>query len=336
MRVVFAGTPEFAAVALRAICAAGWEVALVLTQPDRPAGRGMQVHESAVKGVARQHALPLLQPRSLKLDGIAAADAQACRLALEQANADAMVVAAYGLILPRWVLDDLRQPGPDGRARHGCINIHASLLPRWRGAAPIHRAIQAGDTRTGVCIMEMDEGLDTGNILRAADLPIQRDGPAADTTGTLHDRLARLGADMLVDVLRLAQQGPLQSQAQARDGVCYAFKVERQEARIDWSLPAAQLERNVRAFDPTPGAWIEWKGQPLKIWSALVVPDAAAAPPGQIVAAGAVGIDVACAQGTLRLLTLQRAGGRRVSAAEFLHGHGLRPGMGFGGDSGAA
>ena len=336
MRVVFAGTPEFAAVALRAIRAAGWEVPLVLTQPDRPAGRGMQVHESAVKAVARQHALPLLQPRSLKLDGVAAAQAQACRAALAQADADAMVVAAYGLILPRWLLDDMRQSRPDGRARHGCINIHASLLPRWRGAAPIHRAIQAGDARTGVCIMEMDEGLDTGNILRAADLQIQHEGPAADTTGTLHERLAQLGADLLVDVLRLAQQGPLQSRAQSGDGVCYAAKVERQEACIDWSLPAAQLQRNVRAFDPAPGAWIAWKGQPLKIWSALVVPHLVAAPPGQIVAAGPDGIDVACAQGTLRLLTLQRAGGRRLSAGEFLHGHALRPGMGFGGASGVA
>ena len=336
MRVVFAGTPEFAAVALRAICAAGFDVPLVLTQPDRPAGRGMQVHESAVKAVASQHALALLQPRSLKLDGVAAAQAQACRLALAQADADVMVVAAYGLILPRWLLDDMRQPGQDGRARHGCINIHASLLPRWRGAAPIHRAIQAGDPRTGVCIMEMDEGLDTGNILRAAELPIQHDGPAADTTGTLHERLARLGADMLVEVLQQAQQRPLQGQPQSRDGVCYAAKVERQEARIDWSLPATQLQRNVRAFDPAPGAWIAWKGQPLKIWSALVVPNAVVAPPGQIVATGPQGIDVACAQGTLRLVTLQRAGGRRLSAGEFLHGHGLRPGMDFGDASEAA
>lgn len=336
MRVAFAGTPEFAAVALRAICAQGWEVPLVLTQPDRPAGRGMQVHESAVKMVARQHALDLQQPRGLRLDGNAAAEAQACRLALAQADADIMVVVAYGLILPRWLLDDMRQPGPDGRLRHGCVNIHASLLPRWRGAAPIHRAIQAGDAETGVCIMEMDAGLDTGNILRTATVPIRHDGASPDTTGTLHDRLAQLGADLVVDVLRQAQQGSLQGQPQRVDGICYASKVERQEARIDWSVPAAQLERNVRAFNPAPGAWTEWNGQPLKIWSAQMLADVPTVAPGQIVAAGASGIDVACATGMLRLLVLQRAGGRRLSAAEFLHGQGLRPGMRFGGAAAAA
>lgn len=336
MRVAFAGTPEFAAVALRAICAQGWEVPLVLTQPDRPAGRGMQVQESAVKLVARHHALNVQQPRSLRLDGIAAGEAQACRVALAQADADIMVVVAYGLILPRWLLDDMRQTCADGRLRHGCVNIHASLLPRWRGAAPIHRAIQAGDADTGVCVMEMDAGLDTGNILRSATVPIRHDGANADTTGTLHDRLAHLGADLLVDVLRQAQQGPLQGLPQRHDGICYASKVERQEARVDWSLPAAQLERNVRAFNPVPGAWTEWKGQPLKIWSAQVLADDPTVAPGQIVAAGAPGIDVACAKGTLRLLALQRAGGRRLSAAEFLHGQGLRPGLCFGGAAAAA
>ena len=336
MKVVFAGTPEFAAVALRAICAAGWSVPLVLTQPDRPAGRGMQVHESAVKAVARQYSLPLLQPRNLKLDGSAAEDAHACRLALAQADADAMVVAAYGLILPRWPLDDMRQNGPGGRVRHGCINIHASLLPRWRGAAPIHRAIQAGDAQTGVCIMQMDVGLDTGNILRSASLPITHDGPNADTSGSLHDKLAQLGADLVLDVLRQAEQGPLVSQPQAADGVCYASKVERQEARIDWSQSAAQAQRNVRAFNPAPGAWTGWNGQALKVWNAQVVEGAPAAAPGQIVAVGPEGIDVACADGSLRLLTLQRAGGRRLSAAEFMRGHGLRPGMAFGGAVGAA
>ncbi len=331
MRVVFAGTPEFAAVALRAICAEGLDVPLVLTQPDRPAGRGMQVHESAVKVEARQHGLTVQQPRSLRLDGIAAAEAQTCRHALAQADADIMVVVAYGLILPRWLLDDMRHARPDGRARHGCINIHASLLPRWRGAAPIHRAIQAGDADSGVCVMQMDEGLDTGNILRTAAVAIRHAGANADTTGTLHDRLARLGAELLVDVLRLAQQGPLQSEPQAPDGICYAAKVERLEARIDWAVPAAQVERNVRAFNPAPGAWTDWNGQPLKIWSALALADVPTALPGQIVAAGAQGIDVACATGTLRVFVLQRAGGRRLSAAEFLHGQGLRPGMSFGG-----
>ena len=330
MKVVFAGTPEFAAVALRAICAAGMDVPLVLTQPDRPAGRGMQVHESAVKAVARAHAIALLQPRSLKLDGIAPAEAQASRLALAQADADIMVVAAYGLILPRWLLDDMLQPGPGGRLRHGCINIHASLLPRWRGAAPIHRAIQAGDSQTGVCIMQMDEGLDTGDILHQAALPICQDGPDADTTGTLHDRLAQLGADLVQDVLRIAKQGPLQGHPQAQEGVCYASKVERQEARIDWTLAAVQVQRNVRAFNPAPGAWTEWSGQTIKVWRAQQLTDTTDAPPGQVVAASADGIDVACAQGTVRLHTLQRAGGRRLGAAEFLRGHALRPGMGFG------
>ncbi|HVR55027.1 MAG TPA: methionyl-tRNA formyltransferase, partial [Pseudorhodoferax sp.] len=231
MRIVFAGTPEFARVALQALQAAGFEIPLVLTQPDRPAGRGMKLQASPVKQFAVQQGWAVAQPRSLRLDGKYPEDAAAAREALLTARPDAMVVAAYGLILPQWVLQ---------LPRLGCLNIHASLLPRWRGAAPIHRAIEAGDDQTGVTIMQMDEGLDTGDMLTHAALAI-----GEDTTAQLHDRLAVLGGRLIVDALRLAQAGQLRPQPQPAEGVNYAHKIEKAEAPIDWTLPAATIARRL-------------------------------------------------------------------------------------------
>jgi len=249
MKVVFAGTPEFAAVALEALLKAGFEVPLVLTQPDRPAGRGMKLQASPVKQLAAKHGIPVSQPLSLKLDGKYPEDAAAARDALLATGADVMVVAAYGLILPSWTLE---------LPRLGCLNIHASLLPRWRGAAPIHRAIEAGDAETGVTIGGMDEGLDTGDMLLMERLPIA----ATDTTGSLHDKLAVLGGRMVVEALELAACGGLTRTPQPAEGVNYAHKIEKAEASIDWALPAEVLARRVRAFNPFPGAVTLCEGEP--------------------------------------------------------------------------
>ncbi len=311
MKIVFAGTPAFARVALQALLDAGFDVPLVLTQPDRPAGRGLKLQASPVKELAVARGIPVAQPRSLRLDGKFPDDAAAARDALVAAAPDAMVVAAYGLILPRRVLD---------LPRLGCLNIHASLLPRWRGAAPIHRAIEAGDTTTGVTIMQMDEGLDTGAMLLEQAEPIASD----DTTARLHDRLADLGARLIVPALRAAGAGTLQPRPQPADGVTYAHKIEKAEAAIDWTLPAAVIERRVRAFDPFPGATTGWRGEALKVWGARAEPDsagvAAGAAPGRVLAAGADGILVATGDGLLRLTALQRPGGKRLPVAEFLRG----------------
>jgi methionyl-tRNA formyltransferase len=308
-------------VALRRLCVSGFDVALVLTQPDRPAGRGMKLHVSPVKDYAQQQSIAVCQPRSLRLDGRFADDAAAAREAIVAARADAMVVAAYGLILPQWVLDAMR--GHDhGAAGLGCLNIHASLLPRWRGAAPIHRAIEAGDRETGVCIMQMDAGLDTGAVLRRQSMAIRHDGPDADTTGRLHDRLAAVGADLLVQVLDAAKQQALQAQAQDADGVTYAEKVQKADAAIDWSRTSAQIDCSIRAFDPTPGAWTLSGDELLKLWRAEPLdqsPDTQA-PPGTVLSADAQGIVVACGQGALRVTQLQRAGGKRLGSGDFLRG----------------
>ena len=315
-RVVFAGTPEFARVALAQLLAAGFEVPLVLTQPDRPAGRGLKLHASPVKQLAEQHGIPVAQPRSLRLDGKYPEDAAAARAALQAARADVMVVAAYGLILPQWVLD---QP------RHGCLNIHASLLPRWRGAAPIHRAIEAGDARTGITIMQMDAGLDTGDMLLVQALPI---GPRA-TTASLHDELAALGGQLIVHALQLAGQGALRPVPQPAEGVSYAHKIDKHEAAIDWRQSAALIERRIRAFDPFPGASTTLGDAVIKLWSSeidsyLRTPDALC---GQILAINDAGITVACGDGALRLTELQRPGGKRLPAREFLRGFALAPGQ---------
>ena len=326
MKVVFAGTPEFAQVALERLLAAGFEVPLVLTQPDRPAGRGMKLQASPVKQTALAHNIPVAQPLSLRLDGKYPDDAAAAREALLAVQPDVMVVAAYGLILPQWVLD---------LPRLGCLNIHASLLPRWRGAAPIHRAIEAGDAETGITIMQMDAGLDTGDMLLVERLPIAPE----DTTATLHDKLAALGGRLIVEALELAACGGLQPVRQPEQGVSYAHKIEKAEALVDWSLPADQIGRRVRAFNPFPAALThartpEGKSEPVKIWgaqpSAMAVP--AGARPGQVLALDACGIHVACgstrladetSRSTLCLTELQRAGGKRLPAADWLRGFAL-------------
>ena len=313
-RIVFAGTPAFARVALERLLAAGFEIPLVLSQPDRPAGRGMKLQASPVKQCALEHGIAVAQPRSLRLDGKYPEDAAAAREALLAAKADAMVVAAYGLILPQWVLDTPAK---------GCLNIHASLLPRWRGAAPIHRAIEAGDAETGVTIMQMDAGLDTGDMLLVERLAIGAD----DTTGSLHDRLATLGGRLIVEALELAACGGLTAEKQPADGVTYAHKIEKAEASIDWTLPAEVIGRRVRAFNPAPGAATALAGEAIKVWTAHADGVGAAGVPGQVLAAGADGIRVATGDGVLVLNELQRAGGKRLPAADFLRGFPLAPGQ---------
>ena len=325
MRVIFAGTPEFARVALAQLHAAGFTIPLVLTQPDRPAGRGMKLQPSAVKQFALEQSLPVAQPRSLRLDGKFPADAQEAHDAIAAAQADVMVVAAYGLILPLWTLT---------APRLGCLNIHASLLPRWRGAAPIHRAIEAGDLETGVTIMQMDEGLDTGGMLLTERLPIRHAGPDADTTATLHDRLATLGGRMVVEALELAVCGGLQATPQPAEGITYAHKIEKAESLIDWSLSATALDQRVRAFDPFPGASSLLQGEAIKVWACRPAAEVGtvAVPPGTILQADADGLAVQCGSGVLWPTLLQRAGGKRLPVADFLRGFpGLQPGMVLGG-----
>jgi methionyl-tRNA formyltransferase len=322
LRVGYAGTPEFARTALAAIVDAGYAVPLVLTQPDRPAGRGMKLQASPVKQLALERGLPLAQPRSLRLDGKFPDEAAAARSALLAARLDVMVVAAYGLILPEWVLTT---------PRLGCLNIHGSLLPRWRGAAPIQRAIEAGDEETGITIMQMDEGLDTGDMLLVERCPIRHTGPDADTTDSLHARLAPLGADLVVRALALAEQGRLPATPQPADGVTYAQKVDRTQAQLRWDAGADVLERQIRAFDPAPGAWTMLGADVLKVWRAAVaareVPSAT--PAGTVLSVGPAGIDVACGAGCLCITELQKPGGRRLPVADFLRGFALQAGMRF-------
>ncbi len=321
MRLVFAGTPEFARNALDALHAAGHTIALVLTQPDRPAGRGMKLQASAVKQRALELGLPLAQPQGLRLDGKYATDAAAAQHAISDVNADAMVVVAYGLILPRWVLDAFAGPG-----QWGCLNIHGSLLPRWRGAAPIHRAIEAGDSHTGVTIMQMDAGLDTGAMLLKESLDIAPE----DTTASLHDRLAALGARLVVRAL--ADPAAWVATAQSEQGVTYAHKIEKTEAVIDWRESGAQIARRVRAFNPFPGATAQVLGENLKVWGTEASRGEALssdAQPGTVLRADARGIVVQTGDGALTLSTLQRPGGKRLSAADFLRGFALTSGTRF-------
>ncbi len=305
MKVAFAGTPEFAAAALEAILAAGFDVPLVLTQPDRPAGRGMQLQPSPVKRVALAAGIPVHQPEKLRTP-----EQQA---PLAEVQADVLVVAAYGIILPQAVLD---------LPRHGCLNIHASLLPRWRGAAPIHRAIQAGDAETGITIMQMDAGLDTGPMLLSRAEAIQPD----DTTGSLHDRLAQLGAEMIVEALR-ALPGGLTATPQPTDGVTYAAKIGKAEANVDWSRPAAEIERAIRAFNPFPGAVATLQQTPVKLWRARAID--ASGTPGEVLLAEGAGVIVACGEGALCITELQKPGGKRLPAADFLRGMPIAAGSRF-------
>lgn len=305
MRIVFAGTPAFAAAALNALADAGHDIPLVLTQPDRPAGRGMKLTPSAVKQAAQARGLPVYQPASLKTP-----EAQA---ELRTVDADLMVVAAYGLILPQAVLD---------LPRFGCLNIHASLLPRWRGAAPIQRAILAGDVETGITIMQMDAGLDTGAMLTKVPVPI-RDN---DSAGSLHDTLAGVGARAIVDAL--ANYAALEPVTQDDTQATYAAKISKEEAQLDWRQPADALARAVRAFNPVPGAWTLLDEVPLKIWSAQVVSGSGC--PGEVLRADADQLVVACGNSALALREIQSAGSKRMSATAFLAGRTISPGARFG------
>ena len=301
MRIVFAGTPEFAVPSLRA-AAQRSEVVAVYTQPDRPAGRGRALQASPVKREALQRGIEVLQPETLR--------AAVSRDALRALRPDLVVVVAYGLILPQSILDI---------PRFGCWNVHASLLPRWRGAAPIQRAIEAGDRETGVCLMQMQRGLDTGPVLLSQSLAIGAD----ETAGQLHDRLAELGAQTLADGLGLLRAGmrPV-ARPQSEAGVSYAHKLDKADARLDWSLPADVLARKVRAFNPWPMADALLAGERVRIHDAVALPTRGAAEPGTVVSAGREGIDVACADGVLRIRTLQREGGRAVSAGDYANARG--------------
>ena len=296
MRIVFAGTPAFAVPSLRAAAARG-EVVAAYTQPDRPAGRGRALQASPVSQAAQELGIPVVKPASLK--------PQSVRDALSALQPDLLVVVAYGLILPKAVL---------AIPREGCWNVHASLLPRWRGAAPIQRAIEAGDTDTGVCLMRMEAGLDTGPVLLSQQTAIASD----DTAGDLHDHLAVLGAQVLADGLGLLRAGirPV-PRPQPEAGVTYAHKLEKAEARLDWSQPAAVLARKVRAFQPWPVAEAELAGERVRIHAAQALPLASARPPGTLLHAGRDGIDIACGDGALRITRLQRDGGRVVEAADY-------------------
>jgi methionyl-tRNA formyltransferase len=318
VRLIFAGTPEFARVVLEHLRAAGHQIALVLTQPDRPAGRGMKLQASAVKQYALDQGIPVAQPRSLRLDGKYPDDAAAARLTMQAAQADAMVVVAYGLILPQWVLE---------LPVHGCFNIHASLLPRWRGAAPIHRAIEAGDTETAITIMQMDAGLDSGDMLLAHTTPIV----ASDTTGSLQDRLAVLGGRLMVLALELAAGGVLKPMRQPLAGVTYAHKIKKHEAVIDWSQPAQVISQRVRAFNPFPGASSSLNGDTFKIWMVVAGPGTPPqeTPCGTILAVSPDGIAVAALKSIAVITELQRAGAKRLALADLLRGIDLRPGMAF-------
>ena len=303
-RIAFAGTPEFAARALDALATFDCDIPLVLTQPDRPAGRGMKLMPSPVKQRALAHGLTVAQPETLKTPEL--------RAPLVEAAPDLLVVVAYGLLLPRAVLDI---------PRLGCINIHASLLPRWRGAAPIHRAIEAGDARTGITLMQMDEGLDTGPMLAERTVDIAAD----DTTATLHDRLAVTGAQLLIDTLPALLAGRIRAVPQPADGACYAAKIGKAEAALDFRRPAVELDRAIRAFNPFPGALMTVDGTPIKLWRARVEP--ASGEPGRILAVGDDGVVIACGEGALRVTELQKPGGKRLPAADFLHGHPLVAGQ---------
>ncbi|MBX9962314.1 MAG: methionyl-tRNA formyltransferase [Burkholderiales bacterium] len=309
MRLVFAGTPRFAAVALDALLAAGHEVVLVLTQPDRPAGRGLQATASEVKRLALAHGLKIEQPQTLRTPDAAGA--------LRATGAEMMVVAAYGLILPQAVLDAFPR---------GCVNIHASLLPRWRGAAPIQRAILAGDARTGISIMQMEAGLDTGPVLVQVALDIAAD----ETAGSLHDRLAELGGRAIVDGLAALAAGTIEPTPQDDSLAVYAPKIGRPEAAVRWSESAEVIERQIRAFDPVPGAHARFNGEAVKIWRAHGASGAQDGAPGEVLSSSERGIEIACGGGTaLALTVLQRPGGKRLAVGDFLRGHAVAVGSRF-------
>ena len=308
MRLVFAGTPLFAEPALCALVGAGHQVVLVLTRPDRPSGRGLKLRHSEVKTAALELALPMAQPSTLKSD-------ESLEI-LRGAQAQAMIVAAYGLILPQAVLDSFPL---------GCINIHASLLPRWRGAAPIQRAILAGDTRTGITIMRMDAGLDTGPVLLSREIAIAAD----ETAASLHDKLAGLGARCIVECLPALERGGLRAVPQSEEGVTYASKIQKSEAAIDWTKAAELVDRQIRALNPFPVASTTSRGEAVRIWASRLA-SGHSGPAGQVLYAGDKGIIVGCGDGAVRILELQRASSKRLTAAEFLRGYALPAGERFG------
>jgi methionyl-tRNA formyltransferase len=300
--IVFAGTPDFAVPSLQALISGGQRIRAVYTQPDRPAGRGRRLAASPVKRLAVEHGLEVRQPESFK--------PEQAKAALQALNADLMVVAAYGLLLPRAVLE---------APRLGCVNVHASLLPRWRGAAPIQRAILAGDAQTGVTIMQMEAGLDTGPMLLKRSCPI---GPR-DTAGDIHDRLAALGAEALAEALPGIADDSLRAEPQDEALATYAAKLTKDEARIDWTAPAEQIDRQVRAFNPWPVAYTQWDGRALRIWRAEPLAASSPASPGTVIACSREGVDVAAGRGALRVLELQAPGKRAMAAGEFLNAHDL-------------
>ena len=300
LRIIFAGTPDFAATALSALIKSAHKVVAVYTQPDRPAGRGRQLRASPVKEVALQHKIPVLQPSSLK-----ETDNQDI---LRSFQADVMIVAAYGLILPQAVLNI---------PRLGCLNIHASLLPRWRGAAPIQRAIAAGDKESGITIMQMDAGLDTGDILSLSPCPISDE----DNGGSLHDRLAKLGAESILHTLDELDSGEIKPEKQDDSLATYAHKLDKFEAEINWQKPAIEIERMIRAFNPWPVAFTQLENKPLRIWQATVLDQTSNELPGTIITCNNKAIDVACGEGVLRLTKLQPAGSKAMEVAAFMNGH---------------
>jgi methionyl-tRNA formyltransferase len=322
LKVVFAGTPEFARVALEAIVHAGHEVVMVMTQPDRPAGRGLQLHASPVKQFAVEKNIPVIQPTSLKVTGPYGDEAQVALNDLKKLEFDVMVVAAYGLILPQEVFDIAEQAG-----RAGCLNIHASLLPRWRGAAPIHRAIEAGDHETGIAIMQMDLGLDTGSVISMNKMPIATN----ETTATLHEALAKMGAAMIVEALnQFAQDRSLKSVPQALEGITYAHKIMKDEAKIDWCKDAKAIDLKIRAFNPFPGATLLDGSSIIKVWQSSTTDhqdDQLQGEPGKIINITQEGVQLACGKGSVLLTELQRAGGKKISASQLAQTLGWKTGQ---------
>ncbi|WP_250656083.1 methionyl-tRNA formyltransferase [Alkalimarinus coralli] len=299
LRIIFAGTPDFAASALAALIAKGYNIVATYTQPDRPAGRGKKLHKSPVKELAEQHNIPVYQPLNFKDD--------ADRQALKALDADLMIVAAYGIILPKAVLDT---------PKRGCINIHASLLPRWRGAAPIQRAIQTGDSETGITIMQMDEGLDTGNMLWVKKTPITQD----DNGGSLHDRLADLGAEAMLEALERLDSSELQNEQQNDQQACYAHKLSKTDAQIDWSQDAKSIQLTIRAFNPWPVAYSVEAGERIRIFEASLVESTGSQIPGTVISKSRDGVVIACGEGAINITKLQLPGAKAMSVSDFVNG----------------